>query len=90
MFKKTLIEHRLGLTRPVAKYDDDAATLAIGTTQTQAEVEPILHSTDVWLHRKTEFGSVVGNLKIFLGLMAILNAANLVWQTLSFLECPCT
>ena len=89
MLKKTLIEDRLGLTRPVAKYDDDAATLAIGTTQTQAEVEPILRSTDAWLHRKTEFRSVVGNLKIFLGLMGILHVANVLWQALSFLPCSC-
>lgn len=63
VFKKTLIEDRLGLTRPLAKYDSDAATLAIGTTQTQADVEPILRSTDAGLHRKTRFRSVVGHLK---------------------------
>ena len=89
VFKKTLIEDRLGLTRPLAEYDNDAATLAIGTTQTQADVEPILRSTDAWLHRKTRFQSVVGNLKIFFGLMGFLHAANLIWQVSSVLECPC-
>ena len=89
VFKKTLIEDRLGLTRPLAEYDNHAATLAIGTTQTQADVEPILRSTDTWLHRKTRFRSVVGNLRIFFGLMGFLHAPNLIWQVLSVIECPC-
>ena len=80
VFKKTLIEDRFGLMQPLAEYDTDAATLAIGTTQTQADTKPILHDTDAWLHRRIRCRSVVGKLRIFLVLVGMLHLTNFVWQ----------
>lgn len=47
IYKKTLIEELLGLTTPVR--DSPEATLAIGTTPGQAEINEILRDPNAWL-----------------------------------------
>ncbi len=81
VYKKTLLEDRLGLTRKVPGYDYAEATLAIGTTKSQAQVQQILNDTAEWLSRKIRIRKVVGQLKAFLWGVLVLHACNIAWQS---------
>lgn len=85
VFKKTVIEHSLGLTARLSHYSDSPATLAIGTTESQAKTEQILHSTEEWMNRRIEFKSVVGGIRAFLALLGLGHSVNFFVQLLVLL-----
>lgn len=80
VYKKTLLEDQLGLTRKVAGYRYREATLAIGTTNSQAQVQQILHCTELWLGRPVQLGKVVGQLNAFLWSVGVLHGLHIAWQ----------
>ena len=51
IYKKTMIEDRLGLTNPLPAYDFSGATLSITSTPNQADSQEILTNTDEWRNR---------------------------------------
>jgi hypothetical protein len=78
--QKTVLEDRLGLTKPLEDYEG-RLTLAVATTRSQAEQLQILHNTERWLARPLR-GSITRFTILILLLFCIANAlgiAGTVW-----------
>ena len=81
--KKTLIEHELGLTARISDFSHPSATLAIGSTESQAKTDRILADTEQWINRGIRFCSVVGHLRAFLMLLSLAHIINVGCQMIS-------
>ena len=60
IYKKTLIEHQLGLTDPLPAHGFSGATLSITSTPNQANSQEILNKTEDWLGRRIRILSNTG------------------------------
>jgi hypothetical protein len=78
--KKTLLEDRLGLTKPCEDYPA-RPTLAVGTTAGQGEHFRILHNTEEWLARPLRGSSITSLIVVILILFCLANIAG-IWGSL--------
>ena len=60
IYKKTLIEHQLGLTNQLTACGFSGATLSITSTPNQADSQEILNNTEDWLGRRIRILSNTG------------------------------
>lgn len=74
--KKTLLEDRLGLTKPCDDYPT-RPTLAVGTTAGQGEHFRILHNTKNWLSRPLRKSSITWLIMAVLALFCLADAAGI-------------
>jgi hypothetical protein len=79
IFKKTLLEDQLGLTKPLEGYAAKP-TLAVGTTVGQNEHLQILNNTDDWLKRPQRLSSITTWIIMVLMLFVLANAAGFSWS----------
>lgn len=78
VFKKTLLEHQLGLLDRLKDFDSREATLAIGTTPGMADVERILKSPNSWINATLSRDSIVYYLMTALRFLSLANAAGAI------------
>ncbi len=70
--KKTLLEDRLGLTKPSEDYPG-GPTLAVATTAGQDEHLQILHNTEKWLSRPLRANRITWSIVVILWLFSVAN-----------------
>lgn len=73
IYKKTLIEHLLGLTLPLATAEVPGATLALATTPGMMQVDEILKHPVKWIQRPLGRGSITRHLVGLLQLIGIVD-----------------
>ncbi len=82
IYKKTLIEEELGLTKQLVGYTYAGANLIVATTSGMHSVTQILHDTEKWLARPERLNSIISYFRIFLLILLLINfagAAVSVW-----------
>ena len=73
--KKTLLEDRLGLTKPS---EPGGPTLSVGTTAGQDEPLQILHNTEEWLKRPLRKSHITWLIVVILWMFSVANAFGIV------------
>jgi len=77
-YKKTLIEDQLGLLQKLPQYTYAGANLSIATTSGMHSTTQILQDTENWLKRPERQGSLVWYFRVFLLILAFINAFGVV------------
>ena len=71
IYKKTLIEDRLGLTNPLPAYEFSGATLSTTSTPNRADYQGILDNSEDWLGRRIRLLSNTGRVILLPGLLGL-------------------
>ena len=83
IYKKTLIEDRLGLHEKLDSYHHELATLAVTSTGSQASTREIFFCTPSWLHRRIRLSTITGGLTCLMIVFILLYIGVLLWALLS-------